>query len=497
MDNLGNAHLRGNQDLNYSHLYLVRYSEIGLKGKSTRNTMELKLIKNMKSALSRNNISGSCTRERGRIYASTSENADTVFRKIMGIKSFSEVYSMKFSNKEEIVSKVVELFSDIVRNKTIASRVRRSGSHNFSSLDMDRMIGDALSKYASGIDLTSPDVEIMVEIRDTRAYIMKNWIDGPGGLPIGTEGKMISLVSGGIDSPVATWMLLRRGSPVDMLFISMAHPVDTVEFLRAASSLYEDWYNGYNPDIYILDIARLMDQYLFRGKMKYGNVSFKKFIYNMAEMLCQEKGYVGIVTGESSGQVSSQTPENLLELSRNMSYPVHRPLIGMDKDWIVDQARSIGTFQTTSLGDFCALFSDTPITKIKREELEHDMNNISSYTPLESEFIRLKGSESKNMLKVLMEDNFNDDIPDKATFVDLRDFKSYETWHPEGAIQSSPAKINSQVEKLDKSKPIVLYCKKGLQSAHFASSLRKKGYDAYYTDEKNLMKTLMKEKHDS
>ncbi len=221
MDNLGNAHLRGNQNLNYSHLYLVRYSEIGLKGKSTRNTMELKLIKNMKSALSRNNISGSFTRERGRIYASTSENADTVFRKIMGIKSFSEVYSMKFSNKEEIVSKVVELFSDIVRNKTIASRVRRSGSHNFSSLDMDRMIGDALSKYASGIDLTSPDVEIMVEIRDTRAYIMKNLIDGPGGLPIGTEGKMISLVSGGIDSPVATWMLLRRGSPVDMLFISI------------------------------------------------------------------------------------------------------------------------------------------------------------------------------------------------------------------------------------------------------------------------------------
>ncbi len=492
MDNKGNSNLYWNQDLNGKKLYLIRYSEIGLKGKSTRNSMELRLIKNIKFALKKNGIHGEFFRERGRIYAVTDSSAENSLIDVMGIKSFSEVLFMAFRAPEDILSEITRLFSDKVTGKTFASRVRRSGTHNFTSLEMDRMIGDALYKYSSGINLSEPDVEIQVEIRDNRAFIIKNWFDGPGGLPLGTEGRMISLVSGGIDSPVATWMMMRRGSPADMLFISMAHPVDTVEFLKAAGKLYDRWYNGYDPDIYMLDITRLMDQYLFRGKLKYGNVSFKKFIYNMAEKLCKEKNYCGIITGESSGQVSSQTPENLMELSRGMEFPVHRPLIGMDKDWIISTAREIGTFEATSLGDFCSLFSDTPITKIRKEELEHDMNNIASYEPSESEITKIKGSQINSFMESLSFHTVKDSLPQHAVYMDMRDLKSYETWHPEGAIHTNPAKIGKQVESMDRNQPVILYCKKGLQSAHFASRLRKLGFDAYFTDEKTVMKHTLK-----
>ena len=494
MDNNGKTNLYWNQDLKDKTLYLIRYSEIGLKGKSTRNSMELKLIRNIKVALSKNNIHGEFFRERGRIYAVTDLPAVSSLRNVMGIKSFSEVFFMTFKNPTEVVHEVIILFSDQLKGKTLASRVRRSGKHDFTSIEIDKMIGDALYKYSSGIDLTNPDIEMQVEIRDNRAYIIKNWIEGPGGLPLGSEGKMISLVSGGIDSPVSTWMMMRRGSPVDMLFISMAHPVDTMEFLKAAKRLYDRWYNGYDPDIFILDISRFMDEYLFRGKMKYGNVSFKKFIYNMAEKLCLDRKYCGIITGESSGQVSSQTPENLMELSRGMEFPVHRPLIGMDKDWIISMAREIGTFESSTLGDFCALFSETPITRIKREELEHDMKNISTYTPLESEFIKLKGSQISSFMENISGNIQIDKMPEKAIYLDLRDLNSYDAWHPEGAIHTSPVKINKQVQSLDKNQPIVLYCKKGLQSAHFASRLRKLGYDAYFTDEKGMLKNDLKTK---
>ena len=202
MDNKGNTNIYWDQDLKNKRLYLIRYSEIGLKGKSTRNSMELRLIKNMKFAIRKNNIHGEFYRERGRIYAITDLHAENSLENVMGIKSFSEVYFMIFKDPIEIVIEVTHLFSEKVSGKTFASRVRRSGNHNFTSIEMDRMIGDALYSYSAGIDLTEPDVEIQVEIRDNRAYIIRNWFEGPGGLPLGTEGRMISLVSGGIDSPV-------------------------------------------------------------------------------------------------------------------------------------------------------------------------------------------------------------------------------------------------------------------------------------------------------
>ena len=114
---------------------------------------------------------------------------------------------------------------------------------------------------------------------------MLHTLEGPGGLPLGTEGKMVSLISGGIDSPVSTWMMMRRGSPVDLIFISLANPIDTKHFLNKALILYSNWYSGYNPYIYIVDASRLITDYLFKGKMKYANVSYKRKMYEIAYFL--------------------------------------------------------------------------------------------------------------------------------------------------------------------------------------------------------------------
>lgn len=472
--------------------YLVRYSEIGLKTKKVRGLMETRLISNAMKTIHNDGKNATAVRERGRIYFDSPDDLSNQLTRTMGIKSFSEVITLNFQNADEIIRKGVEIYADRVKGKSFAVNSRRMGTHNFTSMDIDRTLGEALLDFAICVDIHNPDVRVELEIREQVCYFLMDKTKGPGGLPVGTEGKLLALVSGGIDSPLATWLMLKRGSPVDMLFVSLADPVDTKQFLEKAQILYKQWYSGYNPKIFIVDASRLVDEYLYTGKMKYANVSFKKVLYNIAELIARREKLYGIVTGESSGQVSSQTPENLFELSRNMEFQVIRPLIGMDKDWIMDFARSIGTFQNDSSEEFCALFSEKPITKIKREELEEDMNRLSDYMPDTSEIMEIRGSNIENLLNSLRnEHDFKikslEQIPPHSIIADVRDPLSYKNGHPEGAISVNKANLNELIDSLTEKDTVIFYCKKGLQSASYAGKLRNKGFNAYYADESVIM----------
>ncbi len=477
-----------NQDLEKYYVYLLRYSEIGLKGKKTRNQMELKLINNLSKSLQSVMDQITFIRERGRIHIiSRSEIWENISR-VMGLKSFSRVRVIKFVNKEELISKIRDVFIGRVNGKRFAVFTKRTGNHDFSSMDMDKLIGDALYNYSNGVDIKNPDVSIRLEIRNNLAFIILEDYEGPGGLPLGTEGKMVSLISGGIDSPVAIWLLLRRGSPVDMIFISLANPIDTKTFLQKAQILYSKWYSGYNPNIFIVDASRLITDYLFKGRMKYANVSYKRKMYEIADRIASNSECYGIITGESSGQVSSQTPENLYELSKNLNTVIHRPLIGMDKDWIISMARKIGTFNNDSAEEFCALFGTTPITKIRHEELEKDMENLKEYFPEENEIVKIKGSEIKEYLERIgnpeYEINSFESLPKDAIVFDVRDPISYKQWHADGSLKINPSELEKEMKNIEKSKDVVFYCTQGLQSAYMAGRARKMGYNAYFASEK-------------
>lgn len=494
MDNKRNPNFDWNQNLENSNLYLIRYSEIGLKGKKTRNQMELRLINNISKSLKDKKEKTSFVRERGRIFAISSEDISIEISRVMGVKSFSSVKVIKFKEKQELLEKVVSEFTGKVEGKKFAVHTRRTGNHDFTSIEFDKLAGDKLFAFSSGVDLKNPDVKVEIEIRNNLAYLIMQTFEGPGGLPLGTEGKMVSLISGGIDSPVSTWLMMKRGSPVDMIFISLANPIDTKNFLKKAFILYSNWYSGYNPHIYIVDASRLITDYLFKGKMKYANVSYKRKMYEIADKISQDIGAFGIITGESSGQVSSQTPENLYELSKGLKTVIHRPLIGMDKDWIIDLARRIGTFHNDSTEEFCALFGEKPITKIKHEELEQDIERISEYFPSDSEIVKIRGNEIEEYLKKIGDPEYEiksvDMMPENSLIIDVRDPLSYKGWHPEGAINLNPGSI-SRIEEINKeNRSIVFYCKQGLQSAYMAGRLRKKGYDAYFASEKIFMNQI-------
>ena len=314
-------------------LYLVRYDEIALKSEHVRKKWEEVLIKNIEQA-----IDCSISRERGRIWVySEDEKAKEKLRKIFGITSFSPCISCELGNlKHEVTKFAEEVLKD---KKSFALRVKRVGKHSFTSIDVARELGEEIiNKIPIKVDLKSPEKEIFIEIRENRCYIYDEIISGAGGLPLGVEGKVISLFSGGIDSGVATWLMMKRGCKV-----MLVHFYINKENYESACLCYEVL-KEYNPKLKLIkiehsDFLRKID------KQNYTCILCKREMLRKAQEMAIEIGAKGIVTGDSLGQVASQTLDNLFVISQAIYYPIYRPLIGMDKREIISLARKIGTYE--------------------------------------------------------------------------------------------------------------------------------------------------------
>ncbi len=475
-----------------TRLIIVRYSEVGLKGNRARSMMINKLRSNIMDGLARMEERADFTTERGRIFLSGYSSQEQVFgvlSRTMGVKSFSPVVSIVYDRTEELADKAVELYSHILPGKKFAVRSRRAGGQNFTTKDLNVIVGDALYKYSSGVNLDEPEVEVNIEVRNNRAYFYTEVHNGPGGLPLGSEAPMVALMSGGIDSPVAAWMIMKRGSPVDFVFMSLSHPIDTVEFLRAANVLIKDWALGYNPTVHIIDGKPLVELLVLSHKIKIPGITYKRILYSLALAISAERGAYGIITGESLGQVSSQTPQNLLAINHGIDIPVYRPLIGMDKDEISDMGRDIGTFPATSKGEFCALFSQTVVLNASADDIDRDMENYDIQEKLLKNRIILKGNEVEEYLRNLSDEDFEiTKLPDNSIVVDLRSKLSYNEWHYDDAISSGLGGVRNIIEENGRDKIYVFYCQKGLQSAYAASEARNLGARSYFTSSEKIRK---------
>lgn len=474
-------------------MFIVRYSEIGLKGEKARQRMEQLLMRNIKKGLDKAGATAEVKKGFGRIYIleeSDGKSVSDVLSRTMGVKTFSRSVVYRFTTLSDISERAVELWSGSVAGKSFAVRARRTGQHDFGSRDIMRVIGDALMHYADHVDLETPEVELSIEVRENRAYFFTETENGPGGLPLGSEGKLVALVSGGIDSPVAAWSVMKRGCPTDLVFCSLAPPVDTVDFLRAAGTLVERWGHGYDPKIHILDGTGLVQALTDRERFKLSNITFKRILYLVAQEIAEMSSAHGIVTGESLGQVSSQTPESLHATAHNMSVPVMRPLLGYDKDEIVEVARRIGTFPSSSTGEFCSLFAAQPITRPTVDELEEDMRNFNFLDEILESRKVIRGSEISHYMDEIKGEKLElSTLPPNSLVVDLRAKEKFDEWHYPGASNTSLNSIE-EIAAENRGKPIIFYCTKGLQSAYAASRARSMGADAYYISTGKLKKSL-------
>ncbi|MEM0157088.1 MAG: THUMP domain-containing protein [Thermoplasmataceae archaeon] len=479
-------------------MIIVRYSEIGLKGSHARRMMENRLRGNIIQGLLSAGENATFRWERGRLFLDGYSNSGTVMNvlsRTMGVKSFSDVTEMVFSSPSEIVNMAVKLYAGSVAGKKFAVRTRRAGGQNFTSVNLNLLVGDALFPYSAGVDLEHPDLEVNIELRDNRAYFFSVSLPGPGGLPIGAEGKLVALVSGGIDSPVAAWMAMKRGSPLEFVFVSLAHPVDTTDFLHVMKRLVSRWCHGFDPLIHIMDGSRIVAELAGRDEYIAPSVTFKRILYSVAERIAASSGSYGIVTGESLGQVSSQTPENLMVINRGIDIPVYRPLAGMDKDEITEIARRIGTFPESSKGEFCSLFSRNSIMGVTAQQVDHDMSMFPFVESLISSDTVITGSGIDHYIGSIPEaDLQGKGIESDPVVVDLRGHDKFDEWHYPGSVHARIGDVRGLVDRFGKGRTFVFYCQKGLQSAYAASEARKMGAVAYYMDTDAMKKALHERK---
>lgn len=355
---------------------LVRYGEIFLKSPSVHKRLEMKLSSNIKYYLSSKGIAFSnVVLERGRVYvyASEAERAASECACVFGVVSASPALEISH-DYAELEEAVVELASrELKSNSSFAVRAcRELKTYPYNSMELQRKLGSAIlssfGNLGAKVSLSSPDVEIGVEVRKRAVYVYSKTFKGVGGLPIGVEGKVVSLISGGIDSPVAAWLMMKRGCSAIFAHMDFGSET-TARWLNVLKSLSK-WFSS--PDLRAFMVPSYADalaEIAPRAK-KLTCLACKRLMYYVADGLAQDSGAKGIVTGESIGQVASQTLDNLYALSYGIPTPIYRPLIGLDKSEIIELAKKIGTYSSSiSIKFTCPLAPPKPETHVRKEKL--------------------------------------------------------------------------------------------------------------------------------
>ena len=361
---------------------LIRHRELGVKSSSVQRRMEQTLVRNLEDMLTFRDIPGDVSRVHGRLFIRTEEaaiepatDAATV---TFGVASASPAVSVP-ARQDAIEAGLADLAEQAYHGGSFAVRARRAGprsAHGFTSMDLERTGGDAVWSAVSGsfdptVDLDQPDVTFYVECREDRAYLYLEHVEGPSGFPLGTQGRVVALISGGIDSPVAAWEMMRRGCEITPIYFDfedyggpdhVARALESVRHLTAFAP-------GREIQCHRAPIGPAVEELLAEVENT-RMVSLRRLMFAVAERIAEGVDAHGLVTGEALGQKSSQTGANMSVASAELTVPIYRPLLTWDKQTIIAKARDIGTYEEATIDAGCNRVAPThPATHARREQV--------------------------------------------------------------------------------------------------------------------------------
>jgi thiamine biosynthesis protein ThiI len=361
-------------------IIIVRYGELALKSKGVRNWYEKILVKNIRAMLDLRGASYSgVEREWGRIFINSDDPlAAEAASDVFGVVSTSPA-TITEPNIKAAAEACADIGSEMIgEGETFGIRARRTGNHSFSSRQLAVKCGDSVwlrlesLGRTPAVDLTDPDREIFVEMRQNRAYVFTRTIKGVGGFPLGTQGKMVALLSGGIDSPVAAWLMMKRGVEIIPVYCDNAPYADETTRQRAIDcmKILQEWAPGHPFKVYVIPHGIALEEFVTKCNKKDTCLLCKRTMYREAYEVMKKEGANGIITGSSLGQVASQTSANMYAEIYGLGIPVYHPLIGLDKTEIIDIANRIGTFdQSTKPATCCGAVPQYPEVKAKFDAL--------------------------------------------------------------------------------------------------------------------------------
>lgn len=463
-------------------LYLLRpVGEICLKSRPVRAKFMREMVRNIEAGLRTLEGEHAVDNQWSRVFVeSTSDEAGDLLARIFGVSSLSPVACRCLPELEAIVTEGERALAERVRGKTFAIRARRSGGQPFQSQDVAVELGAALNRYAE-VNLDHPDVTVEVEVREDHADMVCERIAGPGGLPLGVEGRAVALVSGGFDSAVAAWQILKRGVALDYVFCNLAGAAHERGALGVVKVLADLWSYGYRPLLHAVDFQPLVEALRRDVRPDYVQVILKRLMYRAASQIADELGAHGIVTGESIGQVSSQTLANLQAIDEVATLPVLRPLVSADKEDIIRQSQAIGTYAlSAAVREYCALVPKRPVTAarvgaVRSQEARLDLALLDRLVA-KRKLIDVASLADTDLVVPYL---YTAEIPAGAVVIDCRDERHYDAWHFPGAVHHELDHLLAEYKRLDREQVYVIYCSFGLQSAVVAERLQRAGYDAY------------------
>lgn len=418
---------------------------------------------------------------------SKSEAVCDALTRIPGIHHFLQVEEHPYTDLHNIFEQTFAAFKHLVENKTFCVRAKRRGKHSFTSNEVERYVGGGFNQHVESakVKLTRPDVTINLEIEDDKLILVNARYEGIGGFPIGTQEDVLSLISGGYDSGVSSYMLMRRGSRVHYCFFNLGGSAHEIGVKQVAHYLWNRFGRSHKVHFVAVDFEPVVAEILEKVDDGQMGVVLKRMMVRAASRVAERYGVQAIVTGEALGQVSSQTLTNLRLIDNATDTLILRPLITHDKENIINIARQIGTEDfARTMPEFCGVISKSPTVKavkakIEAEEEKFDFsildNVVENAKNMDIRRIAEETVQQVTEVEMVSEFGANDVILDirspeeqetsplKIDGIDVKELPFY--------------KLSTQFGDLDKAKTYLLYCDRGMMSRLQALYLREQGFE--------------------
>lgn len=459
---------------------LIRpFSEINVKSPSVKSLFIHRLKKNIAIALKEKSIKASLESHWDKIILnceSIEEPLIDLLKNTIGIDSFSPIHEGDFLNFESLADYIVQNFKDQIQNKSFSVRVKRIENDSFKSMELEKYLGGAIRNRISDVKvkLIDPEIEINVIVKKSSFSIYLEKIYGKKGFPIGTQGKVLSMISGGFDSVLSSYQMMLKGNKLDFLFFKLGGSYHQDKVLDIAYKLANKYGTGYHSKFMSVDFSQIMPQ-IMKIHHKYRTVILKRSMIKVANILMKEAGYNALVTGESIGQVSSQTIKNLQVIDEASNNLIIRPLSAFSKVEIIKKVIELGFNKSVSqVPEYCALLSDKPGTACILEWTKEAEKIID-----ESELLELAHEKENFFLKHKPKtNNLKLEQISKESKDDVVLFISHdETLSLTNKRVIHPDKFISEIKNLNLEDSYLIQCETGSLSEIYALEMLKQGFN--------------------
>jgi len=467
------------------------FPEIIVKSRPVRKRFIVQLKKNLRKVLLPLNeniqIDGSWDYLEVNLDEQNESLANSVLDKLKhtpGIDFILKVKAHSFESLEDIADIAIKEYAAQIENKTFCVRVKRSGRHTFSSIQVEQKAGGALfhNSNSAGVKLKNPEFLVQLEIKHDVLMTVESRTQGLGGFPMGQQESCVSLISGGYDSSVASYLTMKRGIRTHFCFFNLGGIAHEVGVKQVSNYLWEKYSSSHRVLFITIPFEEVVSEILSKVEHSQMGVILKRMMLRVAEDVAKEFNAPAIVTGEAVGQVSSQTLTNLAVIDKATDMLTMRPLITMDKQDIISISRETGTEEFAAvMPEYCGVISDKPTTCAKLEKIEKEEANFD-FDVLKKAFESRK-VENIDQLYQSTQNIEEVDIVNMPTtsdtVIDIR--------HPHELAMKPLVLTKNEViaipffklqssELLEKQKSYLLYCDKGVMSQLQAEELLSKGF---------------------